>query len=81
MAGGYDGEMDHDRNVIGLRRKPWSGYAVAFVLGAAGALMVAIVGPDFPPFDDTGFAQMMIGGFIGVVIYGLMFPLHGPKSP
>jgi hypothetical protein len=72
--------MDSDRNIIGLRRKPWSGYAVAFVVGAAGALVVAIVGPDFPPVDDTGFAQMMIGGLLGVVIYGLLFPLHASKS-
>jgi len=69
-----------DRNIIGLRRKPWSGYAVAFVLGATIALMAAIFGPDFPPYDDTGFAQAMIGGFVGVVIYGLLFPLHASKS-
>jgi len=69
-----------DRNIIGLRRKPWSGYTVAFALGASIALMAAIFGPDVPPYDDTGFAHAMIGGFVGVAIYGLLFPLRAFKS-
>ena len=68
-----DGYQPSDRNILELRRKPWWGCAVAFVVGVFGG--AAILGLPLAILDDAGGIQMMIGGFLGVAIYGLLFPL------
>ena len=59
------------RNIFGLRKKPWLGYFVAMFVGAfIGATLLL---PATAAFDDAGGTQMLIGGFLGLVIYGLLF--------
>ena len=59
------------RNIFGLRRKPLWGYAVAVVAGVlfGGVFLL----PATAALDDTGGIQMLVGGFLGAVVYGLMF--------
>ena len=62
-----------NRNIFGLRKKPWWGYGITLIVGAfLGGLVLT---PPLASIDDAGGTQMIIGGFLGVVIYGLLFPL------
>jgi len=59
------------RNVFGLRPKPWWGYLLAMV---AGALFIGLLlAEPLAALDDSGGLQMLVGGLLGVVIYGLLF--------
>lgn len=92
MWGGYDGGMDVNRyespqeaegyksgrNILGLRRKPWWGYLIALVGGAF--IIGGLLNPFLAALDDAGGVQMLVGGFLGVVIYGLLFPINAPPS-
>ncbi len=68
-----------NRNFFGLRRKPWWGYIIAFVVGLFGGAIVLT--PILADLDDTGGIEMMIGGFLGAAIYGLLFPLSSSPKP
>jgi len=59
------------RNLLGLGRKPWWGYIVAVVVGAwlGGVLLT----PFLAALDDAGGLEMLIGAFLGLIIYGLLF--------
>jgi hypothetical protein len=67
-----------ERNVFGLRRKPWWGYPLAAVIGAFGS--ATAFGWMLSDIDDAGGTQLLIGAFLGLVIYGLLFPLT-PTNP
>ena len=60
-----------NRNIFGLRRKPLWGYLVAVVVGAFLGGVVLL--PATAELDDAGGLQMLIGGFLGLAIYGLLF--------
>jgi hypothetical protein len=59
------------RNFVALRRKPLWGYPIAIVVGAL-VIGIAIL-PATSALDDVGGTQMLIGGFLGLVIYALLF--------
>jgi hypothetical protein len=68
---GNDDPPRSTRNIFGRRRKPLWGYPLAAVVGAfVGA---AVLMPSTAVLDDAGGTQMLIGGFLGLVIYGLLF--------
>jgi hypothetical protein len=53
------------------RRKPLWMYPIAAVIGGiAGAIILT---PFLADLDDAGGLELLVGAFLGVVIYGLLF--------
>lgn len=68
-AEGGDGPTQPKRK--SRRNKFWYGYVGALVSGVVlGGIVLA--GP-LADLDDSGGLQLLIGGFLGVVIYHLLF--------
>ncbi len=53
------------------RRKPLWGYGVAIMVGVL-VISPFLAGP-LAVLDDSGGIQMLIGGFLGLVVYGFLF--------
>jgi len=53
------------------RRKPWWGYVLSIIAGAW--LGGAVLTPALAVLDDSGGLEMLIGAFLGLVVYGLLF--------
>jgi hypothetical protein len=58
-------------NRDGRRDKPWWGYFAAILVGMA--VIGSALGLPLVILDDSGGLQMLIGAFLGLVIYRFLF--------